>query len=249
MPKRQDHHQHGVLVEAADRAAQSRVQHVIVVRARNDLRQRRRAARQQHGRHLGRIGMNRCERCARRGRGEQQRERALAAGGLAGHEHRRERRRLRRELGRHGAVIETPDDVRDDVSHGARGAQEMRDFGVPVRAQRRDRNGADAHEREIRVDKFGNVRELNHHAIARPQARVEKSAGEPVDGLAQCAVADPPAAVHERGLVRRAGRRARQHVGQRDALPIAEIAVALRKLCGPRRAGVEHGVIPSGRRI
>ena len=51
--------QHGVLVEPAGRAAEPRIQHVVVMGAGNELRQRRRAARQQHRRDLGRIRTHR----------------------------------------------------------------------------------------------------------------------------------------------------------------------------------------------
>ena len=179
----------------------------------------------------------------RRGGGEQLRQRALAACRLARHEDRADRGGAGHDLLRHRAVIEALERVRYDIGHRARSAQEMRDFGVPVRAQRGDGNGADACERKVRVDEFGNVRKLDHHAIQRADPGVEQTAREAIDRFPERVVADSLVGTHERDLLRRASYRPRQQVGQRDALPMAQIAVPLCDVRGPGRASLEHEVI------
>ena len=61
----------------------------------------------------------------------------------------------------------------------------MADLGMPVRAQRHHRNRADARQREVRVDEFRNVRQLDDDAIERPDPRVDEAAREAIDRLAQ----------------------------------------------------------------
>ena len=120
-------------------AAQPRVEHVVVVGARNQLRQRRRAARQQHRRHVGRAGV----RATGAGASRQAGQRELAGRRFAGHEHVLSAGELGLHLLRHRPEVEAADDVGDDVGDRAGSAQEVPHLGVAVRAQRHHRNGAD----------------------------------------------------------------------------------------------------------
>ena len=201
MAERQNRHQHRVLVEAARRAAQPRVEHIVVMRARDQLRQRRGSARQQHRRDVARIGADARERrrSGRRGkrRIEQRGQRSLPGSRVTGDEDGTQRRCLRRELLRHRAVIEALDGVRNHIRDGARRAQEVSDLGVAVRAQRRDGNRADARQREIRVDECRNVRQLDDHAVLRADPGLDEAAGEPVDRASKRFVGDAFVAADE----------------------------------------------------
>ena len=223
----------------AGRAAEPRIQHVVVVRARESAstatscRPTAASSRPRPGPHARLKGCP-CPPVSRAASTET----CWPPARFTDHENCAQCRRFRRELLRHRPVIEALDRIGDDVRDGARSAQEMPDLGVPVRAQRGDRNGADPRQCKVRVDEFRNVRKLDHDAVERPDSRVDEAARKAVDGLAQCPVTDPLAAMDQRGLVRRTVYHPRQQVGQRDALPIAEIAVLFATSCG-------HGVHPA----
>ncbi len=155
-------------------AAQPRVQHVVVVCARDQLRQRGRAAGQQHRRHVTGVGPARAQRVVERRVGRRRvdaiAQAALARQRLAGDEHRAQLRELLLHLRRHGREVEVADRVRHDVGHRAGGAQEVPHLGVAVRAQRHHRDGADPVQRQVGDDEVDGVRQLQHHAVAGREA-------------------------------------------------------------------------------
>ena len=242
--QRQDRHEHRVLAEVGEAAALLGVVDVVLVRARDELGQRGRAAREQHQRHFARIerrGVERCPRVGRRHRCvEQLAQRGLSRERLAGDEHLLQRGAGGAHFLGHRAVVEIAQPVGNDVAHRAGGGDEMLHFGVAVRAQRhhRDRPGAD--QAKVGVNELGNIGQLQHHAVERFEAGMYEVRGEPLDALHELRVADAFRAVHQRDLVRARGRRGGERAGNRDALPIAARPIVARERVGPRRAACEH---------
>ena len=245
MPQGQDGHEHRVLAETAGTATEAGVEHVIVVGARDQFRQRSRAARKQHGRHFRRIGAQRREdRLHRCWPASAQliiaRKSCCPAAGSPTTNTARRAGKSALDFHGHRAVVESTDPVRNHICNRARGAHEVPDLAVPMGAQRHHRNGADARQREIGVDKLGTLGSCSTTrssgrmpaSMNRQESRSEVSAKLPV------AQALPRA--DEGGLLRVARGAAGQHLRDGDAFPPATGTVARRLIGGPGHAAVEH---------
>ncbi len=236
VPERQDRQQHRAVGEARRGAAQARVEHVVVVRARNQLGQRRGAARQQHRRHVGRPRSRRRRRC----RG-QVGERALAGARLAGYQHVPQGREFALHLACHRTVVEPADHVGNEVGDRAGCAQEVPHFGLPVRAQRRHRHRADHVEREIADDELDRVRQLHEHQVAALEAEAGQARRAVLAAREQFRVGETLLSVDQRDLVRYAPRGAREHPADGHALPQSRGAVARGDVLRPADEAF-HGV-------
>jgi len=172
MPQRQDGHEHRTVGEAPCGAAEACVEHVIVVCARDQLRKRRRTARQKHRRYVGRPGpIHRSRRIGQAG------QRQLARGRFAGHEHMLQPGELGLHFPSHDPEVKATHDIGYQIGRCTGCAQEMPHLGLAMRAQSHHRNDADHVDRKVADNELGGVRQLHQHEIAGPQANTGEAGG------------------------------------------------------------------------
>jgi len=133
----------------------------------------------------------------------------------------------------HDAKVEAADDIGNQVGSGAGSAQEVPHLGLPVRAQGHHRNDPEHVERQIADDELNGIRQLHQHEIAAPQAESGEAGGAIRGARKQRSVGQPVFPLHQRELVRPAGRTAREHVADGHALPQPARAVACRDVLRP----------------
>ena len=110
-----------------------------------------------------------------------------------------------------------------------------------MRRQRRDRDRADFLQREIEDHELGDVRQLQHDAIERPQAKLEQIEREVVAQAVDVGVTIPSLAVDQRDTAGVAFKDGRELRRQGLILPIAARAIAGRIFGGKRDHAVQHG--------
>ena len=235
-------------VEAGDRAALPAIIDIIVVRARDELRQARRSARQQHERDFigrrGEAGEDAGVVVAAAVMRKQVAQRYLIGTRVSEHEHPAQRRRQAGHFGGEQSIVVAAPAVGHHITYRIGVGKNVRDFFASMCRQCQHRDHADAQQREQRDDKLDRVGQLEHHAIKRPKSKIDQTAGQPVDRAGELRIGQAPRALHQRDTVGRGGDRAEQHAVERYVSPITLPPVAASRFLGPSCASLQH--LPAG---
>ncbi len=218
----------GVAVQFAGLGAGPGVEAVVVVGARDQLRdaggaagdQQQSEARRVRVREVPWFGVERGQRGVRAGLAVHQDVAQLGCpgGDLAG------------EV----AVVEARQPVGDDVGDGGREPGQVADLGDPVGGQGEDGHRAEPGEGEEQHGERAGVGQLDEHPVARRDAEAVQTCRQPVGALVELPVGQPLLARHqgEAPSVRR--RPVREQPAEGAAVPVAGGGVARGVLGGPR---------------
>ena len=204
--RRKRDHEHGVRIPAQDARAFPGIAEVIDMRPRDQFRNARRSPRQQHERHLERIGPigRQHARHVAHPRllldpGTQIRDSALSP--VSGRQQVLQCRSRRLDFLGHRDVIEISEPLRKKIGLGAGELGEIGQLAATMVRQAHDRYDADLLQSKEDDDEFTDVRKLQENDIARLQTEIEQAqrhtSGEPV----HIAVAEPSRCIRDEGAV------------------------------------------------
>ncbi len=250
-PEGQHRQVHGPRVERADLGAGARVVGVVVVRARDELRESRRPAGQQQESDVGGVrpavvGAG----DGGEGRGRPQRlegDEAVVGSGITDHDDMPQRAvspLLRPHLAHQSPVVEPGVPVGHDTGHGTRDTHQMADLPAPVARHGVHRNGTEPLQPEPDQQELRAVGELHDHAVAPAHPESAQSAGDTVRLGVELSVGPPPIAVDQGDALPVAGRSRAQTRAEGHSLPVAGGSVARRFGLGPGPSCVGHGAPP-----
>ena len=151
--------------------------------------------------------------------------RVRVAGLAVDHEHVLQGRPGRPEPVHHGRVVELAELPRDHQDLGFGEPDHETDLAVPVDRDQRVADRADPGGREMQDQELDPVRQLERHDVAGLDAEFEQTQRAAVGFGLQLPVGDLPAGVDRRGLVRGAGRRVVEEIGDGAVREVARLGV------------------------
>ena len=223
-----------------------RIIRIVVVAARDQLRDPGGAAGKLEHRGIGRIDLDRGELRGVEGRRplHQLMQRQRIPGRFAHDDEMLQLAALRLHPHCHVAVVEAADRVGYDAGGRARQRDELADLGEAVGDQRGDRDTAGLLQRHIENGEFPDIRELDHHPVQRLQAQLHKVERQVGRQPVELAIGVLAGLVDDRHPVGESFQAGLQLVAQRAVLPVALVAVELLIFGGKGDDAFQHGRTP-----
>src|SRR5581483_6423442 len=234
---RQREQEHRVARDAAHRRGGLRVVRVVVVRARDELRNTGRPARELEDAGIGRIDFYRFQAFERKPRRLFNELFQLWKGDA------KSQRRIADFYPLdHGLEIEVALALGIDAGARAGKLDELVDLGEAVRDERGDRDAGDLLQREVEQHELGAVRQRGHDAVEGLQAELEQVQRQVVGEAVDLRIGVLPLAVDQRDAIPVFLEDGGKFLGQALVLPVALLAVALRELRRKRNDARQHQV-------